>query len=272
MKLTIETDDKNVLTEYLQPSTVTEASEAQTSTSESSSSEVSDPFAVMLSDAAKHIATEKHEADVQATGELSLSQIFQQASNTYGVDVEFLKAVAKAESNFNPNAKSSAGAMGVMQLMPASAETLGVKDPYNAYENIMGGAKMLSGLLAKYNGDKSLALAAYNAGSGNVAKYGGIPPFAETQNYVQKVLGYYNEGVTIPADKDNTSTSLTDYSALASSLEASLSEFSNHESYDLFLKELQNEMNVESGDVSTAYERMLSAASRALTTTMKEYQ
>ena len=82
--------------------------------------------------------------------------------------------------------------MGVMQLMPATAESLGVTNAFDAYQNIMGGAKYISSLLTKYNGDVSLALAAYNAGSGNVAKYGGIPPFTETQNYVSKVIGYYN--------------------------------------------------------------------------------
>ncbi len=277
MKITIETDNKHLLTEYIQPTeaqaeAVTSPQASETATEAASSGTTTDPFAAILSDAAAHIATEKTAQESGSSSELTLSQIFKQASETYGVDLEFLKAVAKAESNFNPNAKSSAGAMGIMQLMPSTAEALDVKDPYNAYENIMGGAKMLSGLLSKYNGDKSLALAAYNAGSGNVAKYGGIPPFTETQNYVTKVLGYYEEGVYIPAEKDISSSSLTNYTALASTLQTSLSEFANHESYALFLKEMENEMKVEESDTATAYERMLSAASRALTTTMKEYQ
>ena len=81
--------------------------------------------------------------------------------------------------------------MGVMQLMPSTAKSLGITDAYNAYDNIMGGAKVIAEHLANYNGDVSLALAAYNAGSGNVAKYGGVPPFTETQNYIKKVLAYY---------------------------------------------------------------------------------
>jgi soluble lytic murein transglycosylase-like protein len=120
-----------------------------------------------------------------------LESYFQEAADTYNVDINLLKAIAKAESGFDSSATSSAGAMGIMQLMPSTASSLGISDAYDAHDNIMGGAKIISQNLKKYNGDISLALAAYNAGSGNVDKYGGIPPFTETQNYVKKVLSYY---------------------------------------------------------------------------------
>ena len=121
-----------------------------------------------------------------------LDAIFDEAAEKYGVDAKFLKSIAKCESDFDPACVSHSGATGIMQLMPATAAELGVSDSYDPYQNIMGGAQYISELLDKYNGDTSLALAAYNAGSGNVAKYGGIPPFTETQNYVNKVLEYYN--------------------------------------------------------------------------------
>lgn len=121
-----------------------------------------------------------------------LDAIFDEASSKYGVDAKFLKAIAKCESDFSTECTSHSGAMGIMQLMPQTAASLGVTNAYDPYQNIMGGARYISEKLAQYNGDKSLALAAYNAGSGNVAKYGGIPPFKETQNYVAKVMAYYN--------------------------------------------------------------------------------
>lgn len=127
-----------------------------------------------------------------------LEQIFQKASDTYHVSKDLLKAMAKAESNFRADATSHCGAMGIMQLMPGTAASLGVSDAYDPEQNIMGGAQYISRLLEKYNGNLSYAVAAYNAGSGNVDKYGGIPPFNETQNYVVKVLNYLEEGVTIP--------------------------------------------------------------------------
>lgn len=126
---------------------------------------------------------------------VSLDEIFNEAAKEYNVPVNLLKAIGKQESNFNPNAVSRCGAQGVMQLMPKTAAYLGVKDSFDPKENIMGGAKYISQLLDKYDGNASLALAAYNAGSNNVAKYGGIPPFEETQNYVKKVMGYMQAGV-----------------------------------------------------------------------------
>lgn len=126
----------------------------------------------------------------------SLDSIFEEAAKKYNVPVDLLRAIGKAESNFDPNVVSSAGAQGVMQLMPATAKYLGVQDSFDPEQNIMGGAKYISQLLDKYDGDVKLSLAAYNAGMGNVAKYGGIPPFKETQNYVVKVMKYRDDGVS----------------------------------------------------------------------------
>ncbi len=119
-----------------------------------------------------------------------LYAIFEEAASMYGVSVNLLTSIARAESGFRTDAVSSAGAVGIMQLMPATAATLGVTNSYDARENIMGGARLIAQLLNKYNGNTALALAAYNAGSSNVDSYGGIPPFTETQNYVKKVLSY----------------------------------------------------------------------------------
>ncbi|HAH77892.1 MAG TPA: hypothetical protein DCL64_00040 [Ruminococcaceae bacterium] len=123
----------------------------------------------------------------------SLDSIFRSAAERFGVPENLLKAVAKAESGFRADAVSRCGAQGIMQLMPSTAAALGVTDTLNPEQNIMGGAKYLGQLLRRYGGDEELTLAAYNAGSGNVEKYGGIPPFTETQNYVRRVLAYAGE-------------------------------------------------------------------------------
>ena len=131
----------------------------------------------------------------------SLKSIFERASEKYDVSYDFLVAVAKAESDFDPNCVSSAGAQGIMQLMPENCKELGVEDPFDAEENIMAAAKLLKAHLKEFDGDYTLAAAAYNAGSGRVKQYGGVPPYTETQNYVKKIKKYMSEGVTVP-DRD----------------------------------------------------------------------
>lgn len=127
-------------------------------------------------------------AALQPTGPASssLAQDFSQAAQATGLSPRLLEAVAHQESGFNPAAQSSAGAMGVMQLMPGTAASLHVANPWNAQENILGGAEYLKTLLTQFHSVR-LALAAYNAGPGAVQAYGGVPPYAETQRYVHAI-------------------------------------------------------------------------------------
>lgn len=127
------------------------------------------------------------------TKENKFDKIIDEASSKFGVPRELIKAVIKAESNFNPIAISPKNAMGLMQLIPSTAKEMGVEDVFDPYQNIIGGTKYLKMLLDRYNGNLFLALSAYNAGPDRVDKTGGIPNIEETQNYVDRVLKFYKE-------------------------------------------------------------------------------
>lgn len=117
--------------------------------------------------------------------------LIDEAAKLYQLPESFIRAVVRVESDFNPSVVSRAGAMGLMQLMPKTARSMGVADPFDARQNILGGARYLRILANRFKGDLVLTVAAYNAGEGAVEKYAGIPPYKETQRYVRRVLKHY---------------------------------------------------------------------------------
>ena len=123
------------------------------------------------------------------TPEHAFDEFIQEAGAKYSVDADLVRAVIRTESAFDPNAVSGAGAQGLMQLMPALSDELGVEDPFDPRQNIMAGTRYLGALLAYHGGNVPLALASYNAGPGAVARYQGIPPFDETRRYVKTIVG-----------------------------------------------------------------------------------
>ncbi|MBE9527875.1 MAG: transglycosylase SLT domain-containing protein [Proteobacteria bacterium] len=127
-----------------------------------------------------------------ANASVSYDTLIYNVSRRYGVDPNLVKAVVRAESDYNPSAISRAGARGLMQLMPETARLMGVKNIHDPVDNVNGGTRHLSRLIKKFNGKLPMALAAYNAGEGAVKRYGRIPPYKETQRYVKKVLKFYD--------------------------------------------------------------------------------
>jgi soluble lytic murein transglycosylase-like protein len=127
---------------------------------------------------------------------VDIDTAIEEAAARHNVDPNLVRAVVKVESNFNPNAVSRKGAMGLMQLMPSTAKQLNVKNPFDPEQNVDAGVRHLKRLLESYGGDIRLTLAAYNAGAGAVARNSGVPHYAETQNYVRRITNLYYGGVS----------------------------------------------------------------------------
>ncbi|MGE5432465.1 MAG: transglycosylase SLT domain-containing protein [Syntrophomonadaceae bacterium] len=167
------------------PSKIDPASEGD-DTTEESDIPGSDP--IKIKGSAANSAVEPSKSSMNRIGKFE--DTIEQASKDFGVDSNIIRSVILAESAGNVKARSVSNAKGLMQLMDSTASSMGVKNVWDPKENIYGGTKYLAGLLRQYNGELKLALAAYNAGPGNVEKYNGVPPFNETKNYISRVLGY----------------------------------------------------------------------------------
>jgi soluble lytic murein transglycosylase-like protein len=173
------------------------------STSGGTSAPSSDGFASLLS-AASSTGADATASAAATTGSDSYNSIINAAATQYGIDPSVLEGLVHQESGFNPDAVSSAGAQGLTQVMPENDAADGITDPFDPTQSIYGGAKQLSEDLSEFNGNVSDALAAYNAGSAAVEQYGGIPPYAQTQNYVADVLSYANQYAAQNADSSTT--------------------------------------------------------------------
>jgi len=185
------------------------------------------------------------------SGCAELDAMFDEAGQRFDISPDLLKAVAKVESTFRPHITSRSGAMGIMQLMPGTAKYLGVDDPFDPKQNIMGGAKYLKEQIERFEGDIQLALAAYNAGWPAVKKHGGIPPFKETQAYVPKVLGYFSNGEVTP--------NMLTYSGFNMNGKINEAPGSNKDNFNfnealaqmLYIKMIEMQMNAGSNDNSS---------------------